>query len=92
MGKVRGNGQNTSVWHHKWVCEGTLVEKYQKESKIQACGGWRDGVWSWQFSWRQNWLEWEKLMVEKLMEEVSSFRLVEQGRSGFLALKYLHLR
>jgi len=46
-----------------------------KDKSIGSFGSWTTEGWEWKFSWRRDWFEWEKSMVEDFMAIISQVPL-----------------
>jgi len=43
-----------------------------KDVKVGMAGLWCENLWEWNLSWRRNWLEWEKPIVQDFYQELES--------------------
>jgi len=46
-----------------------------KDKTIENFGNWSTQGWEWKFSWRREWFEWERIMLEEFMENISQVSL-----------------
>ncbi|XP_068487140.1 uncharacterized protein [Phaseolus vulgaris] len=77
------NGKSILFWEDVWM--GNIALKgifprlfslsLNKESLLEDCGNWSNGVWKWNLEWRRSLFEWEKTHVCQLYEEVSGLGL-----------------
>jgi len=74
-----GSGEKIKFWEDKWLPIGQLKARYEriynnselKDKSIESFGSWNIDRWEWKFSWRREWFEWEKTMVEDFMSLIS---------------------
>ena len=80
--KVR-SGAKINFWEDEWLTNGKLRVRYEriynnsefKDKTIDNFGIWNAVGWEWKFSWRRDWFEWEKTMVEEFMSIISQVLL-----------------
>lgn len=76
-----GDGRVFSFWGENWMGNGVFKELFprlfllssQQEARICEMGEWRDGRWSWNFSWRRPLLQREQVRVDDLLRLISCF-------------------
>lgn len=76
-----GDGKEAKFWLEDWWGVGPLKDKYprlfllasNKEAAIYDMGEWRDGGWSWMFTWTRVLLNRELQKVTELQELIRSF-------------------
>ena len=74
-----GTGEKIKFWEDEWLAIGQLKARYEriynnselKDKTIRSFGRWNTGRWEWKFSWRREWFEWEKSMVEDFMSVIT---------------------
>ena len=74
-----GSGVKIKFWEDEWLPIGQLKARYErlynnselKDKTIGSFGCWNTDRWEWKFSWRREWFEWEKNMVEDFMSIIS---------------------
>ena len=74
-----GSGDKIKFWEDEWLANGQLKGRYEriynnsdlKDKTIGKFGSWSTQGWEWKFSWRKEWFEWERTMVEEFMEDLS---------------------
>ena len=78
-----GSGEKIKFWEDEWLDIGQLKERFEslynnselKDKTIDRCGRWSTEGWEWEFKWRREWFEWEKIMVEDFMTIISQVSL-----------------
>jgi len=78
-----GSGEKIKFWEDEWLNIGQLRLKYErihnnselKDKPIDNFGGWNADGWEWNFSWRRDWFEWEKTLVEEFLSIISQVSL-----------------
>ena len=79
-----GDGKDISFWEDSWLRCGALKGVFPrlfslsstKDAKVVELGYWHNGVWVWQLNWRRSFFEWEKSLVEKLVQSLQEVKLV----------------
>jgi len=74
-----GKGDKIKFWEDEWLAIGQLKARYDrlynnselKDKTIRSLGSWNTGRWEWKFSWRREWFEWEKTLVDDFMSIIS---------------------
>jgi len=77
------SGEKIKFWEDEWLVNGQLKGRYArlynnsefKDKTIDNFGRWSTEGWEWKFSWRREWFEWEKTIVEDFMESISQVSL-----------------
>jgi len=78
-----GSGDKIKFWEDEWLDIGQLKERFERlynnselqNKTIDSCGRWNSEGWVWEFRWRREWFEREKLMVEEFMSIISQVPL-----------------
>ena len=78
-----GSGDKIKFWEDEWLANGQLKGRYEriynnsdlKDKTIENFGNWSTQGWEWKFSWRREWFEWERIMLEDFMENISQVSL-----------------
>ncbi|XP_068503760.1 uncharacterized protein [Phaseolus vulgaris] len=78
-----GSGEKIKFWEDEWLNIGQLRLKYEriynnselKDKPIDNFGSWNADGWEWNFSWRRDWFEWEKTLVEEFLSIISQVSL-----------------
>ncbi|KAL5134764.1 hypothetical protein HKD37_03G007844 [Glycine soja] len=50
-----------------------FLNSEQKSKNIVELGDWCGGMWSWHFSWRWSWFQWEMRIVQQLKEALEGW-------------------
>ena len=74
-----GSGEKIKFWE----VIGQLKERFERlynnselqNKTIDSCGRWNSEGWVWEFRWRREWFEWEKILVEEFMSIISQVPL-----------------
>jgi len=86
LGWKVGSREKIKFWEDEWLTNGQLKTRYErlynnselKDKYIVSCGSWTMEGWEWKFSWRRDWFEWEKSMVEDFMAIISQVILQQE--------------
>jgi len=78
-----GSEDKIKFWEDEWLANGQLKGRYEriynnydlKDKTIGNFGSWSTQGWEWKFSWRREWFEWERTMIEEFMENLSQVSL-----------------
>jgi len=78
-----GSGKKVKFWEDDWLPNGQLKIRYEriynnselKDKAIGSFGSWTTEGWEWNFSWRRDWFEWKKSMVEDFMAIIAQVPL-----------------
>jgi len=78
-----GSREKIKFWEDEWLANGQLKGRYEriynnselKDKTIGSFRRWSIEGWEWKFSWRREWFEWEKTMVEDFMASISRVSL-----------------
>jgi len=81
-----GSGEKIKFWEDELLTNRQLKTRYErlynnselKDKYIGSCGSWTIEGWEWKFSWRRDWFEWEKSMVEDFMAIISQVILQQE--------------
>ena len=81
-----GDGNRILLWEDIWIRDLPLRDKYprifansnQKEARLLEVGNWYENQWKWNVLWRKEWFEWEKPMVEEMMQHIEGCTLHKQ--------------
>jgi len=79
----KGKGNKIKFWDDIWLDEMSLKERFPrlytnailKEGTLGEYGFWNGDQWQWCLPWRRSWFEWEKTMVNVLMNEIEGISL-----------------
>ncbi|XP_068477366.1 uncharacterized protein [Phaseolus vulgaris] len=89
-----GDGKEISFWEDNWLGCGNLKGVFSrlfsissaKDAKVAELGYWYNGVWVWNLEWRRSFFNWEKSLVEQLVQLLQEAKLtlgeVRRGRGG----------
>ena len=77
-----GDGKDISFWEDSWLScgafKGVFPRLYSlslaKEAKVAELGHWLNDVWVWQLDWRRSFFDWEKALLEQLVQNLQEVK------------------
>jgi hypothetical protein len=75
------NGALTLFWSEKWLGITPLKQRFprifsisnQQLATVSSMGSWVDGLWRWEFTWRQNFFDWEIPLFQDFLGFINDF-------------------
>lgn len=76
-----GEGDRTFFWEDKWLgARQSLKQKYMslflvstlQHRLVKEVGEWEVDQWKWNLIWRRHLFDWEKLLLEIMMQDINS--------------------